>query len=57
MRLLPVNVGMPRQPEWNRHQVRTAVFKHPVKGMADEVCIGDRYRIGTAASGRIETRK
>ena len=108
MRLLSVNVGTPRQVDWNGRQVTTAIFKHPVDGPRfvghlnvagdrqadlaahggehravfvyqaesyrywqeqlgrdftygqfgenftvdgladDEVCIGDRYRIGTA---------
>ena len=110
MKLLSVNVGTPRQVDWNGRQVRTAIFKHPVDGPRfvgrlnvegdeqadlaahggehravfvyqiesyrywqeqlgrddfsygqfgenftvdgladDEVCIGDRYRIGTRA--------
>ena len=32
MRLLSVNVGTPRQIDWNGRQVTTAIFKHPVDG-------------------------
>src|SRR5246127_1143884 len=32
MKLLSVNVGTPRQVDWNGRQVRTAIFKHPVDG-------------------------
>jgi ferredoxin-NADP reductase/MOSC domain-containing protein YiiM/ferredoxin len=32
MRLLSVNVGMPRQVGWHGRQVTTAIFKHPVEG-------------------------
>src|SRR5215813_10030272 len=32
MKLLSVNVGTPRQVDWNGRQVTTAIFKHPVDG-------------------------
>jgi ferredoxin-NADP reductase/MOSC domain-containing protein YiiM len=32
MRLLSVNVGLPRDVEWNGRTVRTAIFKSPVAG-------------------------
>ena len=32
MRLLSVNVGIPRQVGWSGRQVTTAIFKHPVDG-------------------------
>jgi MOSC domain-containing protein YiiM len=48
-RLLSLNVGGPREVEWEGKTVRTAIWKVPVEGLADdEVCVGDRYRIGAA---------
>jgi len=32
MRLLSVNVGIPREVEWNRRTIRTSIFKAPVPG-------------------------
>ena len=32
MRLLSVNVGLPREVEWNGRTVRTSIFKAPVSG-------------------------
>jgi ferredoxin-NADP reductase/MOSC domain-containing protein YiiM len=32
MKLLSVNVGLPRAVDWNGRQVTTAIFKHPVDG-------------------------
>jgi MOSC domain-containing protein YiiM len=32
MKLLSVNVGLPREIEWNGKMVRTSIFKAPVKG-------------------------
>jgi MOSC domain-containing protein YiiM len=32
MKLLSVNVGLPREIEWNRKIVRTSIFKEPVAG-------------------------
>src|SRR5689334_28846 len=32
MRLLSVNVGMPRDVEWQGETVRTGIFKEPVRG-------------------------
>jgi MOSC domain-containing protein YiiM len=32
MKLLSVNVGLPREVEWNRRAIRTSIFKAPVSG-------------------------
>jgi MOSC domain-containing protein YiiM len=32
MKLLSVNVGLPREVEWNRRTIRTSIFKAPVSG-------------------------
>jgi MOSC domain-containing protein YiiM len=32
MKLLSVNVGLPREVEWNRKVIRTSIFKAPVAG-------------------------
>jgi MOSC domain-containing protein YiiM len=32
MKLLSVNVGIPREVEWNRRTIRTSIFKAPVPG-------------------------
>lgn len=32
MRILSVNVGLPRQVDWHGHPVTTAIFKSPVEG-------------------------
>jgi len=32
MKLLSVNVGLPREVEWNRRIIRTSIFKTPVSG-------------------------
>src|SRR5262245_19797225 len=32
MRLISVNVGLPREVEWRGHIVRTSIFKSPVAG-------------------------
>jgi MOSC domain-containing protein YiiM len=32
MKLLSVNVGLPREVEWNRRTIRTSIFKVPVSG-------------------------
>ena len=32
MKLISVNVGLPREVPWHGHMVRTSIFKHPVEG-------------------------
>ena len=32
MKLLSVNVGLPREVEWNARTIRTSIFKAPVPG-------------------------
>jgi MOSC domain-containing protein YiiM len=34
MKLLSVNVGLPREVDWDGRTVRTSIYKHPVEGRA-----------------------
>jgi MOSC domain-containing protein YiiM len=45
MRVLSVNVGLPKDVEWHGRKVRTAIYKQPVEG---RVAVGRLHLVGDA---------
>ena len=48
MRLVSVNVGLPRAVEWRGRPVRAAIFKAPVDGPCGVQPVGPHGRLGCA---------